>query len=220
MKRIILAIALCLFACYSFSQGMYGFEAGFGKATIGKAYLTPVVTGYYLKKLTRTFYVGGAITHQRYSFYYNYNKARTSLNYDDVISIRNKSSYLLFSPKIDLGIGYRKYIHLFTTFGAGILMGGKQYSYKLSPYQTTPTGTTATDTSMVTTSGDMPNLISRYSLGASGRIPTGRYWNIMVSAEYCVVPTSLSPRSPGLKTNYFCLTVGIMHKYPMTFVEY
>jgi len=220
MKRIVLAIILCFFTCPSFSQGMYGFEAGLGRATLGRAYTTPVLSGYVLMKLSRSFYLGAALSHQRYSFYYDYKKPAGSLNYDDVISIRNKSSYLLFTPKIDFGIGYRKYLHLFATFGPGLLMGGRQISYTLTPYQTLPTGTTATDTSARYTSGDMPNFISRYTLGASWRIPTGRYWNIMAGAECSVIPTSLTRYGPGLKTNYFCLTVGIMHKYPMAFVEY
>lgn len=219
MIRVALAFVLTLFSLQAQAQGMYGFDVGLGKATLGKSYSTPVVSGYYLKKLSRTFYLGVAVAHQRYSFSYNYNKASSSLNYDEAISVRSKSSYLFASPKFDVGIGYRKYLHFFGTFGPGLLLGGNQVSYTLKPYQTLPSGTTATDTAGIITSGDVPRLISRYSMGASWRIPTGRYWNIMLSAEYNVIPSSLN-NNDALKTNFLCFTIGIMHKYPMTFVEY
>ena len=220
MKPIILIAFISFTTLPSFSQGMYGFEGGAGKATIKKSYITPEFSGYCLMKLSRSFYLGGALSYEYYSFLHNYNPAAASLVYGDVISIRQKSSYLFLTPKIDFGIGYRKHYHAWFSFGPGIFLGGRQLTSKYDTYQTTPPVTTAYDTTGSYTTNNLPMLISRYTLGFSRRISTSRYWNIMFSGEYSYLPTSFAIHGPHLKTNYFCFTVGIMHKYPMVWVEY
>ena len=220
MRRITLVFLISFFALHSFAQGMYGFEGGLGKATAGKNYTTPAFSSYLLKCFSRSFYLGGALTYQRYSFLDKYAGSSLSPAYSNIISIRNKSSYVLLSPKADFGIGYRKYVHVYASFGLGMLLGGKQTANISGTYQAAPPATTGTDTSSISTSGNLPILISRYNMGASWRIPTMRYWNIIISTEYNIIPTNLTIHGPALKTNYFCFTVGIMHKYPLVFVEY
>lgn len=220
MKIAALVAVAALISMQAFSQGMYGFEGGFGRATAGKSYATPVFTGYVLGKLTRSFYVGGAVSYQQYSFRYNYNRTAASLTDGDIISIRNQSSYVIFSPKVDFGIGYRKYFHLHTTFGLGLLAEGYQLANTYGTYAAAPPVSIGHDTTAVYTSHNLPVLVSRYTLGASWRIPTLRYWNIVVSGEYAIIPTNLTIHGPSLRTNFYCFTVGISHKYPMTFVEY
>jgi hypothetical protein len=220
MKITALAFAAALISLQSFSQGMYGFEGGLGRATAGKSYTTPVFTGYVLGKLTRSFYVGVAVSYQQYSFRYSYNHSAASLTDGDIISIRNKSSYVIFSPKLDFGIGYRKYFHLHTTFGLGLLAEGCQVSNTYGTYAAAPPVSTGHDTMAVYSTHNLPTLLSRYTIGVTWRIPTLRYWNIVVGGEYAYIPTNLSTHGPGLRTNFYCFTVGISHKYPMTFVEY
>lgn len=213
----IVSCLLFLSLCAS-GQGMYGFEAGLGKSTTANSYTTPVLTGYYLAKLNRTFYLGVALNYERYSFLHKYNPASPA--YGDILSIRQKSSYVLLSPKLDVGIGYRKYWHAFVSFGAGMLLSGNQVTNKYDSYITTPPVYVGNDTSSHYTSYDLPVLISRYSFGVSRRISTGGFWNIMLSAAYSYIPTNLTTHGPALRTNYFSFTVGVMHKYPMVLVEY
>ncbi len=216
--RGILFIVFLFFALNSSAQGMFGFDAGLGRSTTGRSYTTPAFTGYFLAKLTRTFYLGGAISYERYSFLNKYNAASaSSLN---ILNIRQKSSYVFFTPRLDVGIGYRKYWHTFFSFGPGLLAEGYQVTNKYTSYYTTPPINTSHDTTSFFTTSDLPVLVSRYTIGVSRRIPTDRYWNIMISAEYSNIPTNLSTQGPALRTNYFAITVGIMHKYPMVLVEY
>src|ERR1700744_4099185 len=129
MKKIILITLSSFLAGLSYSQGMFGFQAGIGYGTAYKATITPALEGYYLKKLTSRLYVGGSLFFQRYSFQNTLIKDTSNLNYGDLLSIRQKSSYLFFCPKIDFGFGYHKYIHANLSFGPGLYMGGTQYTY-------------------------------------------------------------------------------------------
>ena len=67
MKRFILVALLSFFAVSSFAQGMYGFEAGIGRALSYKPVNTPAVTGYHLWRLGGTVYFGGSLCFQKYS---------------------------------------------------------------------------------------------------------------------------------------------------------
>src|SRR5436190_24105678 len=102
MKPALLAVAFLLLALPSFSQGMYGFTAGIGKGTISKSYTTPAFSVYCLAKLSRTFYLGGAISYERYSF--NHNFGTTNATFGDVININQKSPYTFCTPVLDVGI--------------------------------------------------------------------------------------------------------------------
>jgi hypothetical protein len=161
-------------------------------------------------------YLGGALSFQRYSFLYNSGVA--AANYGDLISIRQTSNYLFFSPKIDLGIGYRKYVHLFFLAGPGIYMGGRQTTNRNEPAWTTP-GNFGADTTSFTTTNNIPNIIFRTALGVSERIPTYRYFNIIVSEAFSYLPGHISNGSPNLQTNCFSITVGVMHKYPQVTLD-
>jgi hypothetical protein len=220
MKLFTLVVAVLTLTQPVFSQGMFGAEAGFGKATVSKSYLTPAIEGYYFRKLSRTFYFGVTASYERYSFLDKYSGSAVTPANDPIISIRQKSGYVFLSPTIDVGLGYRKYIHVRTSFGAGLLANGRQLTNVSLPYVAPPPRYTGYDTITQYTSYNIPVLVSRYTLGLTERIPTDGYWNIVVSQEYCYIPTNLNNYGPNLKTNYFALTVGIMHKYPMAFVEY
>lgn len=212
---IIIVLLISTFSCTA--QGMFGAEAGLGKATTAKSYITPAFKGYYLTKLSRSFYVGGTINFERYSFLEKYNTG--SIQYGDVISIRNKSSFVFFSPTIDWGLGYRKYVHIHFAMGAGLLAGGRQVTNMYEPYSTVAPVYTAADTTGLSTSYNLPVLASRFALGVSERIHTSGYWNIMLTQEFSYVPTNLTTHGPNLKTNYIAFTIGIMHKYPMVLIE-
>ncbi len=221
MKRFILILFLAFFTIDSFSQGMYGFEGGFGKTMSYTSHLTPELEGYILTKINRHLYVGGSLGYERFSFLYNSNILPAVVAYGDVINIRHKSSYLFFSPKIDLGIGYRKYLHLNLSFGAGLYMGGSQWTNKYQQIFTLPATTVfRSDTGGSYTSYNAPTLIFRYGIGLSERIPTYGYWNIILSQDFGYMPKSFDKTVPNLVTNYFCFSVGLMHKYHQVLVEY
>lgn len=198
------------------AQGMYGAEAGAGKATTGKSVKTLTLKGYWEGRLSRSFYLGASLLYERYSFTKSYNLSAGG----DIISIQQKSAYVFLSPTLDWGIGYRKYWHLHVSVGPGLLAGGSQFTNLYTPYLTTPSITTKYDTVAHYTSSNLPILATRISIGFSERIPTRRFWNIMLTQEFGYIPSNLTTHGPNLRTNYFAFTVGIMHKYPMTFVEY
>ena len=220
MKRIFLFSLLMLLAGEMFSQGMFGMEGGIGQSTVKKSHITPVIKGYYLHKFSRTFYGGGVLSYERYSFQEKYNVPPAPGSNEAVISIRQKTGYLYLSPTVDMGIGYRKYLHVHAVFGLGIFTNGKQTSNKYEQYVSTPPIGTAYDTATYNTTQNVPILASHYALGFSWRIPTGGYWNIILTSQYAHIPTNLTNYGPVLKTDYVSFTIGIMHKYPMVLVEY
>jgi hypothetical protein len=220
MKRGILTTLLFLFSVHAYSQGLYGIEAGLDKATISKSKVAPAFEGYYMKRFTRSIYMGASLSFQRYSFVYT-DKSLTpgNVQFGDVLSIAQKCSYLFLTPKFDLGIGYRKYWHASVAFGPGILLGGQQYTDKYEPFWTAP-APYGKDTTTFITGNSIPVIRAQWRLGISRRITTFGFWNIMVSADYTYIPGNISTGKPNLQTNAFCFTIGAMHKYPQVFVEY
>ena len=215
MKKIIWVAALCFASVHCLAQGKYGFEAGIGYTTYNKSYITTALQGYWLGRLTHSFYFGGALSFQRYSLLFSYNPSPTALAFGDILNLRQKSDYLFITPKIEMGIG--RYKHFFANFsmGPGIYMGGNQWTHQYLPFAVTPSGANfGTDTAFSNTSYNVTNIIFRITGGLKQRFTTYRYWNIVVSEEFSYLPGKISSGSPELKTNYFCLTVGIMHKYP------
>ena len=220
MKRIIPVILFSFFYSSSFSQGMYGFGIGLGYITSYHSYITPAFEGYHLWRLTEHIYLGGDLDLQRYSFLDNLKPDPNNLYYGEIISMREKSSYLFFSPKIDFSIGYRKYVHINLSGGIGVAMASGQWRNEYSPVLSTASGNIGADTAAVNSSYNVPKVIYRAGLGVSERIPTRQYFNIMLSQEFSYLPANLNRGDgPNLFTNYFSFTVGIMHKYPQTRVE-
>jgi hypothetical protein len=205
---------------------MFGFQAGIGYGTAYKSKITPALEGYYLKKITPRLYIGGSVFFQRYSFLNTLIKDTTNLNYGNVLSISQRSSYLFFCPKIDFGFGYHKYIHANLSIGPGVYMGGNQYTYEYQPFWTNASGYSyGADTASTNTSYNIPKVIFRVGAGISERLPTYRYWNIILSQEFSYIPgyigeSNANLGTPALRTSYISFQVGIMHKYPQVFVEY
>jgi hypothetical protein len=218
--RFKLTAVLLLLCSVARSQGMYGFQGGVGYTTSYKSHITPAFEGYYLYKAGHRIYAGGSVFFQKYSFT---DEVTTGgpVNYGDLISITQKTSYAFISAKVDYGIGYRKHVHISLAFGPGLLLGGSQYANEHLPYWTTASGVPfGADTAGVNTSYNIPAVIYRAALGISERISTGGYWNIMLSQEFSFIPVNMSKNGPPLNTGYISFQVGIMHKYPMVFVEY
>jgi hypothetical protein len=99
-------------------------------------------------------------------------------------------------------------------------VGGAQWRHEYQPLWVTPGGIPyGTDTTNTNTPYNVPNLKFRISAGLKQRIPTYRYWNIVISEEFTYLPGVMNKVGPGMKTNYLSLTVGIMHKYPVVAME-
>ncbi|GEM_PF-2659567 len=220
MKRYLLAIVLCCAGMSAAAQGMFGAQAGFGYTTGYDSRLTTAWEAYYLHKLRYHLYAGGSLFLQRYSLTAPVHNS-SSISYGDVVSIRQQSSYMFLSPKIDYAINYRSYFHIFATAGIGLRMGGKQTSFTHAPIWTPPgSAPYGADTLAVNTSYNMPSVITRVGFGLAERIPTRGYWNIMLSQEVGFMPGGISKGPTPIQTPYICFQIGIMHKYPMVFVEY
>ena len=219
MKRIILSILFPATTFCSFAQGMFGLQAGMGTVTAYKPYYTPSFEGYYLAKLTPHVYLGGAVSVQRYSFLYDLDKG-SNISYGDVLTIRQKSSYIFFTPKIDCGVGYYKYVHFTFSFGPGVFMTGAKTTGNYEPLISPTGGFSGGDTLYYNAKYNMRTVIFRYAFGIMERIPTRGYWNITLSQEFSYLPGKLNYPGIDLMANYILFSVGIMHKYPLMKVEY
>jgi len=220
VKRLIAVLFLTLSTIPSFGQqGKYGFEAGAGYTTFNKSYLTPTIQGYWLGRLSHTFYLGGAVTFQRYSMKYSFSPAQSFVAFGDILSLRQKSDYLFFTPRLEAGIGRTKHLFVNFSLGPGIYMGGNQWTNQYRPLWTTPSGYYGTDTATTNTSYNVPTFKFRYAAGFRQRFTMYGYWNLVFTEEFNYIPGNLSKQGPGMKTNYLSFTMGIMHKYPSVAME-
>ncbi|MBX2905085.1 MAG: hypothetical protein KF744_03550 [Taibaiella sp.] len=217
--KLLLLFCLLIFSKNAVAQGMYGFRGGLGFNTGGyHSKKTPVVEGYWMLKALPGLYAGITAGHQRYSVNQDVSGPAPS-GTGTIYNVRQKSSYLFLSPTIDYGFGTRKYFHVFASAGAGFYAGGGQWSENKEYYFTT-TKELLVHNSDINTSYNIPGVIMKYSFGFTERIPTRGYWNITLTQEYSGLPGGISNGPFPFNTNYFAFTVGIMHKYPMVFVEY
>lgn len=217
MRIILLTALFALLGITSYSQGQYGLMLGTGFTTAYTSHYTPTLDGYFLTRLTRSIYAGGALSYRRYSF--EFDKSAGNPAYGDVLSIKQKSSYLYFAPRIDLGVGYRKRFHFYFALGPGILLAGnKETSYYEPLYQHTgpPTGG---DTVTYNTNASMRTLIFNYAVGVTYRLPLG-YWNVIFCQEFSYITSKLNYPGTNLNTSFLNLSVGLVHKYPQVAVEY
>lgn len=221
MKQSILAVLLCFSVASANGQaGIFGVHAGIGKTTSYNSKFTPAVEGYYLHKILYHFYGGGSLFFQRYSFEKTVNNTG-GISYGDVVSIRQQSSFVYLSPKLDYAINYRSYFHIYATAGIGVRLGGQQWSNTHQPMWTPPGGAPyGADTVAVNTSYNLPATKTRYGLGFMARIPTHRYWSLSLTTELGMMPGSLSKGVEPLQSSYICFMVGVTHKYPRVFMEY
>ena len=223
MKSAFIAALLTLSGLHSHAQGgggMYGITAGIGATTAYKPKMTLAAEGFFLKKITPHVYLGGMVAFEKYSFTSEYSIDAASITYGDIVSIKQKSAYAFIGPKLDVGIGYRKYVHAHLSAGPGFYMGGQQRTYEHQPYWTAGGLPFGHDTVGVNTGVNIPAVIMRIGIGVSERIPTGGHWNIMLTQQVSMLPGDISKHTPSLQTGYFSFQIGIMHKYPLRFVEY
>ncbi|MCW3123755.1 MAG: hypothetical protein JWQ38_3247 [Flavipsychrobacter sp.] len=216
MKRIALAFVFSLIAHHSFSQGMYGVEVGLGKAMSYKADFTPRLEGFLMKAVGRHVQVGGALAFERYSFLYGTGITADNGVPGDILYIKQKSTYTYFLPKIDVGFGYRQYIHAGASAGAGIFTSGSQVTNKIDPFPTPGVPGYVADH---TTTNNIPTFMFRYGMSISERIPTKGFFNVVLSQQFGHLTKSFYT-TPDLRTNYFVFSVGIMHNYNQVLVEY
>lgn len=215
---LLLAANLCV--AQDQPQGKYGFEAGALYPSFKTAYITPTVKGYFMAHLSHTLYLGGELSYQRFSFLDNVNPSSSTVAFGSIISIRQMSSYLFIAPKLQVGIGWRKHVFADFSMGPGIYLGGVQWSHDYEPYWTTPGGGAyGKDTISFNTTYNLPNVVFKMTCGLTERIPTYRYWNIVLSETYGYLPGKLGKESPAIRSNYFALTLGVMHKYPVRMAE-
>ncbi len=100
MKHSVILATFVFSVFHCLSQGQYGIEAGVDKATISKSKVTPALEIYYMKRVTRSVYIGPSLSLQRYSFVYNTGFTPTNVSYGDVLSVSTK--VLLFVCNVEV----------------------------------------------------------------------------------------------------------------------
>ncbi len=217
MKRIAAAILFCLCSQYSFAQGSYGFGMGIGSCTAPKARITPAFEGYHLWKLSARWYAGIHTSLERYSFLYEINPAFP--NYGDAINIRQKSSFLYLTPRLDFGLGYRRHLHISLLAGPGVVMSAGQTTNTYEPLLRTPTANIGADTVGFRTSYNVPRIVYKAGVHITERISTHGYFNIALTQQVHYLFSELAKNVPSVSPIYFCFTVGLVHKYPQVWRE-
>ena len=212
MNKIAFAGLLVLFSVKCFSQGYYSFETGAGKVSSYGNYYTPASEAAYMKMLFKHCYIGGAIDWRYFSFTYaDAFPQYTDPNYGYISSINHHSSYLFFSPLIDISIGERQIFHFNVNAGPGIYLDGNETTTYVS--NRLPGNIVYNN---INTTKDNNKVIYQYGYGFSEYIPTRWNWLIKLSQQWSILGRDLnSPNaySPGLRSNYVCFTIGISHYY-------
>lgn len=215
MKQTVFIVLFLLCAGGAFSQGKYGFWVGLGRTTAYKSTTTPAFEGFYLAKLDPHVYVGGSIGVERYSFADYINPAAPDSG--SVLSIRQKSFFIFFSPKVDIGVGHHKHVHFTFSAGPGLYMGGSKFTSIYERFS--PGGNVASDTLTVNNTYNVRNIIFRYGLGVSERLPTDGFWDVILTQQLSYIPGHLNYPGTDLKTSYFSIGIGLIHKYPVVRFE-
>ncbi len=221
MKQYIITLLLCCSTAMSMAQGgMFGAKVGVGYTTAYDSKKTFSAEAFYLHKVNYHIFAGIVTGYQRFSLL-DVLKTSGPISYGDVVSISHKTSYLYLNAKADIGVGYRKIWHFHAAGGPAFFVGGEQVSNTHQPFWTPPGGTPyGADTVAVNTQYNIRGVVPRAAFGITERIPTHRYWNITLTQEIGLTPGGLSKGVPGIKTQYVCFQVGLMHKYPHVRVEY
>jgi len=217
MKFSWLTVIFLSVSIHSNSQEMWGLQGGIGQSTT-KTYQTNIKPTFGIQYLTAVaphLYMGGSV------FYENYSLLLTIPPNYILDSVTLDCRYLFLAPKLNVGIGQNEYIHLFFSFGAGVLISGQQTSYfaqrllSHGVYQGTNYSTESNP--------DMMNrLITRIGAGITEHIHIGSDLDITLTEEFGYLPSALSKgagyyTSPypysAFRTNYVSLQAGLMSKY-------
>ena len=212
MKKGLFLILLVISTLSSYSQGMYGFETGAGSVSSFGRYFTPTLNGFVIKKIFPHVYVGGALDFRYFSFVYNDGTTLYSNpNYGYVEKVNHHSLYMFASPMVDIAIGEEEYIHIFANAGPGLAL----YSNEWTDYVSNSV-VGAEIRNHINTTDNRNLFVYQYGFGISEHIPVGRYWNITLSQQYSILGRDLNSglgMAPPLKTNYFCVTIGVSRKF-------
>jgi hypothetical protein len=219
MKKAILIIFLFFFTVTGEAQSMYGIKAGMGSAINVKSDMTPSIGAEYLVSPFRHIYVGGSVFFENYSFTRTDNLQEQFGGPGYIIT--QNSGYIFIAPKIDMGIGCNEYVHGFITGGPGFLKSGQQTN-EINPLESATSGTYNGQYNFTgNTSNNITATIFRISGGFTEHIPILPEWDIIISQEYCILPSWLSNNKLGalgdntmdIKSNYFLIQVGIIQKH-------
>ena len=188
MKPAILIILFSLFGIYSYSQGMIGLQGGIGQTTSDQTNFhakTPATFGVqYLKIITPDISFGCSVFYEHYSLIYN--------NNDNSFqgTIIQDCAYLFLTPRIDIGIDHKQYVHWFLSLGPGILVSGSQTtSYG---YYTNSGGNFNYTYESNNTSDKINHFVFRIGTGITEHIRITKELHITFSEEFGFLPTAIS----------------------------
>jgi len=218
MKNSILIGFLFCFVICAHSQSMYGIKAGVGASINLNSDKTPSIGAEYLVSPFRHIYMGGGLFFETYSFTSDDNLQRQYGGPGYVIT--QNSSYIFIAPKIDMGIGHREFVHGFISAGPGFLVSGQQTT-GINPLENAAPGIYPGQFNYTgNTSNNITATIFRISGGFTEHIPILPEWDVIISEEYCIIPSWLSNNKYGasgdnttdIKSNYFLVQAGIIRK--------
>lgn len=216
-------IFLLLFlAGFAEAQNRIGMDMGAGWCYLKNGEYTPghykfatdpdITLGvHYQRRMSKNIYIGARVMFQQYTFSYTYDIADSAQRNGGEIA--HKSSFLFLAPTLDIGIDNRQIVHVFASYGYGMLLKGTQNNHTYTYYSGSPHYDNG-----FRTDGEISKTVSRIDFGMCEHIPISPDWYATVTESYGMLQTPVTkldnPVKPGLTLNpgYFCVTIGIAYK--------
>jgi hypothetical protein len=226
MKRLLLAAFLSCFAVPGFSQEgtntIFGLYGGAGMATSNNYNVAPSVGFSFIKGIHTRGFLGADLFYQTFSLYYD-NEAHGATHGAGTAGaiVRNASSYVFITPKLEYGFGRYQHVHIYGSVGAGFKVGGYD-SLRKFDHSYSSTGNPNNYDSSLDQSKNMNSLLLRFSVGVKEYFSLGAHWRFTLTEDFGFIGSSLTkddltnpsrtPYTPrSLSPGYISLQIGIAH---------
>ena len=227
MRSLILSCFLLTLAFCSFGQNRIGLELGAGRPLFASGTYTSVTlpghdvdinlagSAWYARKFAHHWYWGVKTNFEQYSFEFSRKENDAAKTGTIGTNVKHKSSYLLFGPTIDLGVGkHREYLHFYGAVELGVLLNSFQTTEE---YHQTNNSTEAYYR-IARTDALVNSFICRFNFGLKQHFPITKTWQAIIQEGYSAMPFGDLSRTSvtggnGLRPGYVTLQFGMMHKF-------
>ncbi len=223
MKRIILIAFISFFAIKGTAQtatfiGLYG---GGGLA-LSNNYDVGISGGLdFMKGVKNRLSIGARLFYQGIGLVYDNEAygAKKGIGNAGAL-LYNKSSYVFFTPKFDIGIRRLENVHFYATAGLGFNMGATE---SIRKWDNSYGAAYGNYDSTLNTSTNITSMVMRLGVGLTEYVYTGRHWRLTFSEDFGFIPQNISSTASydnpsrtqyypkSLNAQYFSLHIGLTH---------